>query len=131
MRNIVFAMELRGKAAPVTGKENILEARLSGKGPLGEIVNFESQVMLGGETFSETGSIDYGVLGKIKFESVGVGYLGSSPVPGLQAGAVLWRITEADGEFAGATGYVTSNFTVSAEGDVVDNQYIRMFIPID
>ena len=38
-------------------------------------------------------------------------------------------ITEGDGEFSGATGLITSNFTFSAEGDVVDNQYVRIYTP--
>jgi len=44
-------------------------------------------------------------------------------------GAVIWRITAGDGEFRGATGYITSNFTVSATGEVVDNHYVRMVLP--
>src|SRR5262245_48194784 len=59
MRDIVFAMELRGRAAPVEGRDNTLSARTGGRGPHGETVVFESQVVLSGETFNETGSIDY------------------------------------------------------------------------
>lgn len=129
MRNLVFAMELRGSAAPVEGRENTLRAKTAGRGPQGETVAFESQVVLSGETFNETGSIDYSGRGKLKFETVGAGHLGPSPVAGLQWGAVIWRITEGEGEFVGATGYITSNFTVSADGAVVDNHYVRMFIP--
>lgn len=130
MRDVVFAMELRGRAAPVEGKEgNTLKAKTAGRGPHGETVVFESRVVLTGETFNETGSIDYGGRGKLTFETVGAGELRPSPVPGLQWGVVSWRITKGEGEFGGATGYITSNFTVSAEGDVVDNQYVRMLIP--
>jgi hypothetical protein len=122
-------MELRGRAAPVEGRDNTLRARTAGRGPQGETVVFESQVVLSGETFNETGSIDYSGRGKLTFETVGAGHLGPSSVPGLQWGAVIWRITDGEGKFGGATGYITSNFTVSAEGDVVDNHYVRMFIP--
>ena len=129
MRDVVFAMELRGRAAPVEGRDNTLRARTAGRGPRGETVVFESQVVLSGETFNETGSIDYSGRGKLAFETVGAGHLEPSPVTDLQWGAVIWRITEGEGEFGGATGYITSNFTVSAEGDVVDNHYVRMFLP--
>jgi hypothetical protein len=129
MRDAVFAMELRGRAAPVEGRANTLRARTGGRGPHGETVTFESQVVLSGETFNETGSIAYGGQGTVTFETVGTGYLGASPLPGLQWGAIIWRITTGDGAFAGATGYITSNFTVSAEGDVVDNHYVRMVLP--
>ena len=129
MKDVVFAMELRGRAAPVEGKNNTLSARTAGRGPHGETVAFESQVVLSGGTFNETGSIDYRGHGKLTFETVGVGHLGPSPVAGLQWGAVIWRITAGEGAFFGATGYITSNFTVSADGEVVDNHYVRMLIP--
>jgi hypothetical protein len=129
MRDVVFAMELRGRAAPVDEKGKTLKAKTSGRGPHGESVMFESRVVLRGETFNETGSIDYSGRGKLTFETVGAGEIRSSPVPGLQWGVVTWRITKGEGEFGSATGYITSNFTVSAEGDVVDNQYVRILIP--
>ena len=129
MKETVFAMELKGKAAPVEGKSNTLKAKLAGKDAQGEAVAFESQVVLSGTSFSEVGNITYGKRGKLKFETVGAGHLAPSPVAGLQSGVVSWRITEGEGEFARATGYITSNFTVSADGDVVDNQYVRIFIP--
>jgi hypothetical protein len=45
-------------------------------------------------------------------------------------GAVIWHITTGDGAFAGVTEYITSNFTVSAEGEVVvDNHYVRILLP--
>ena len=59
MRDVVFAMALRGRAAPVEGRDNTLRAKTSGRGPHGETVAFESRVVLSGETFNETGSIDY------------------------------------------------------------------------
>jgi hypothetical protein len=129
MRDVVFAMELRGRAAPVEGRDNTLSARTAGRGPHGETVAFESHVVLSGETFNETGSIDYSGRGKVTFETVGAGHLGPSPVAGLQWGAVIWRITAGEGEFVGAAGYITSNFTVAAAGEVVDNHYVRMFLP--
>jgi len=50
-----------------------------------------------------------------------------SAIPGLNHGAILWNITEGDGEFSGATGLITSNFTFSEQGDVVDNHYVRLY----
>ena len=129
MRDLVFAMELRGRAAPVEAKASTLRAQTAGRGQAGETVNFESEVVLKGDHFNETGSIEYVGRGKVMFETVGVGYLAPSPLPGTQWGAVIWRITEGEGEFQGATGYITSNFTVSANGEVVDNHYVRMVLP--
>jgi hypothetical protein len=42
---------------------------------------------------------------------------------------VIWSITRGDGRLAGASGLITSNFTVSATGDVVDNQFVVLFLP--
>ena len=129
MRDLVFAMELRGRAAPVEGRASTLRAQTAGRGPAGETVNFESEVVLQGDQFNERGSIEYVGRGKVTFETVGGGHLGASPLPGTQWGAVIWRITEGEGEFRGATGYITSNFTVTAQGEVVDNHYVRMILP--
>ena len=52
-----------------------------------------------------------------------------SAVSGLNHGAVLWTINEGDGEFSGGTGIITSNFTFSDQGDVVDNEYVRIYTP--
>jgi len=53
----------------------------------------------------------------------------ASGVEGLQRGAVIWEVTEGAGQFAGATGLITSNFTVGAKGEVVDNHYVRLYLP--
>jgi hypothetical protein len=129
MKDLVFAMELRGSAAPVAGREGTLKAATAGRGPAGETVNFESEVVLRGQIFKENGSIEYTGRGKVRFETVGDGHLGASPLPETQWGAVIWRITQGEGEFRGATGYITSNFTVGAGGYVVDNHYVRMVLP--
>jgi len=135
MKDLVFAMELRGRAAPVEGREGTLKAATSGRGPGGGTVNFESEVVLRGQNFKESGSIEYTGRGKVRFETVGAGNLGPSPLPQTQWGdktqwgAVVRRITLGEGEFRGASGYITSNFTVDADGNVVDNHYVRMVLP--
>ncbi len=92
-------------------------------------MRFTSEVVLRGETFQESGRIEYGGRGAVQFVTAGAGYLGPSPLPETQWGAVIWRLTGGDGEFQGASGYITSNFTVSAGGEVVDNHYVRMVLP--
>jgi hypothetical protein len=129
MAELVFAMELKGNAAPVEGKEGIFRAQATGRGPGGERVTFESEVVLEGEGFNETGSIDYSGRGKVRFQTRGVGYMEPSPMSDLQWGSVIWNITGGEGEFQGASGYITSNFTFSANGELVDNQYVRIYTP--
>jgi hypothetical protein len=65
MRDLVFAMELKGSAAPVEGRDATLRARTAGRGPAGETVTFTSEVVLSGNTFTETGRIAYGERGAV------------------------------------------------------------------
>lgn len=129
MAELVFAGEMRGNLGPVAGTDSTFTFEGSGKGPNGEAATTRSEVVVGPEGFKETGTIEYAGRGKVSFETVGFGQLGPSPVPDIQCGAVVWRITSGEGEFQGAQGYITSNFTVSAVGEVVDNNYLRIYIP--
>jgi hypothetical protein len=96
----------------------------------GGSASFESEVEIVGEgVFVESGSIRYGEAGKVSFRTVGRGTIGPSPLAGLQRGAVIWEVTGGEGRLAGAQGLITSNFTVGAQGEVVDDQYARLFLP--
>lgn len=96
----------------------------------GPRATFESEAQITGEgAFVESGGISYRKAGRLTFKTVGQGVLGPSAVDGLQRGAVIWEASEGAGQFAGATGLITSNFTVGPKGEVVDNHFVRMFIP--
>jgi hypothetical protein len=148
MRELVFALEFKGSAAPVSGSETRLRATTSASGQTlrstlkpdrievaiepaaGERATFESEVEIVGDgAFLESGTIAYGKAGKITFKTVGRGVLGPSPLPGVQRGAVVWEITGGEGQLKGAQGLITSNFTVGAQGEVTDDQFARMFLP--
>jgi hypothetical protein len=51
-----------------------------------------------------------------------------SPEPKLKSGAVMWRVDGGDGQFAGASGYITSNFTMDEAGHVTDNQFGVIYV---
>ena len=148
MRELVFALEFKGSAGPVPGPSNRLRAKTSATGQTfrtalkgdgiqsriesagGDAATFESEVeILADGAFVESGRIDYGTTGSITFQTVGQGVLGPSPLPGVQRGAVMWEVTGGDGQFRGAQGLITSNFTVSAEGEVTDDHFVRLFLP--
>jgi hypothetical protein len=148
MRELVFALQFKGKAGPVEGSDGKLAAKTSAGGQVlrtavtakglqvkseskpGPRATFESEVQMTGEgSFVESGRISYGKAGKVTFKTLGQGVLGPSPVNGVQRGAVIWEVTEGAGQFAGATGLITSNFTVGAKGEVVDNHYVRLYLP--
>ena len=148
MRELVFALEFRGSAGPVSGGEGRRRARTSatsqvlrtrlGSGdvqatvePAGEgIAVLESEVLATGEgTFVESGTISYGDAGRVAFRTVGQGVTGASAIEGLRHGAVIWEVMRGEGRLAGAQGLITSNFTVGRDGQVTDNHFVRLFLP--
>jgi hypothetical protein len=148
MKQMPYAMQFKGNAAPKAGSQSVIKAStnassctissvVSEGGVTGTIkpiaggqASFESEVTLLGETsFSEAGTIRFGDSNHmLRFTTVGEGYLGKSPDPSLQHGSVIWRVEGGEGQFAGATGLITSNFTLSATGEVIDNHFGVIFI---
>ena len=148
MRELVFALEFRGTAGPAPGEGNIRRAKttapsqtlstvLSGDGvharvdPVaGETAVLESRVeRFADGSFVESGTITYGAAGSIVFETIGRGWVAAAPDGSGVVGGVLWRVREASGRLAGAQGLVTSNFTVTPTGKVIDNQFARLYVP--
>jgi hypothetical protein len=146
MKQIIYAMQFKGKAGP-GASANVMKASTSSpsttitteigaEGVNGNIkpapggkAEFESEVTLTGETsFLEKGSIRFGDGNRLHFSTIEHGYLGDSADPKLKSGAVMWRIDSGEGQFAGATGFITSNFTLSDGGDVTDNQFGVIFV---
>jgi len=148
MREVVFALEFRGRAGAVAGAPNLRAARTTapsqrlstllgedgvraGVEPFaGDIAVLESRVeRFGDGTFIESGTIRYGAAGSIVFETVGRGWVGPAPHGAGVVGGVLWRVREATGRLAGAEGVITSNFTVTPTGEVTDDQFARLYVP--
>ena len=148
MREIVFALEFKGSAGPSSGSATTRRARTSAPsqtlrtllGPdgisaavepgSGDEAVLESTVeRFPDGSFVEEGTIAYGRLGGVSFSTVGRGTVGPSPVEGWVHGAVMWAVTGGTGGFVGASGLITSNFVASAHGEVVDNQFARLYVP--
>ncbi|HUA36118.1 MAG TPA: hypothetical protein VMA09_21085 [Candidatus Binataceae bacterium] len=148
MKQVVYVMQFKGGATPKAGATGVIKATTSAQsctvssiigaqGVSGTIqpaqggkASFESEVTLTGETsFDEVGTIRFGDSNHaLRFSTVGQGYLGKSPEEGLQHGSVMWRVDGGEGQFAGATGLITSNFTLSATGEVTDNHFGVIFV---
>jgi len=147
MRHIVYSMQFKGKAVP--GHESgVLKATTSATsctlktviGPdgiegsfhpaEGGMAFFESEVRIAGQhAFTETGTITFGEDDdSLTFSTVGQGTLGPSADPKYSAGAVTWKIESGEGRFAGASGYITSNFVLSQDGEVTDHQVGVIFL---
>ena len=146
MKQIIYAMQFKGKAGP-GASPNVMKASTSApsttlttvigaEGVQGKLepapggkAEFESEVTITGETsFLEKGSIRFGDRSRLQFSTVEHGYLGDSADPKLKSGAVMWRIIGGEGQFAGATGYITSNFTLSDTGEVTDHHFGVIFV---
>jgi len=148
MKQLMYVMQFTGRAARKSGVSRVIEAStrasssslssvVSSAGVTttlmsveGEDASFESEVTLTGDTsFRESGTIRFGHSNhNLRFSTIGEGFLGKSPDPALQHGSVMWRVDSGEGQFAGARGIITSNFTLSAAGEVTDNHFGVIFL---
>jgi hypothetical protein len=130
MQPAVFTLQFSGEAAPIPETVGVLKAQTRAAGVAetgGGEARFSSVVtMVGDGAFVESGAIDYGGGSSVSFDTVGQGRIGPAAAGGM-AGAVICKILEGRGRWAGASGYITSNFTVSEKGEVVDNQTAVLF----
>jgi len=147
MKQIIYAMLFMGLGGPGPSP-NVLKAATSStsctlsttvgaEGVQGSLqpagsgkASFESEVTITGETsFVESGTIRFGDGNhRLRFSTVGQGHLGDSPEPKVKSGAVMWRVDGGEGQFAGASGYITSNFTMDDAGRVTDNQFGVIYV---
>jgi len=147
-RELVFALEFRGRGESLPGSTTQRRARTSAPSQTlstlvgadgvfarvepvdGERATLEARVeRFGDGTFVEEGEITYGTAGKVTFTTQGRGWVAPAPTPGAVYGAVVWTVTGGAGRFAGARGLITSNFAVSAAGEVVDHHVARLLLP--
>jgi hypothetical protein len=148
MKQIVYCMRFTGQAGPAEeGSSDVLKAATSAPsstvtsvvgtdGLSGSIepvaggeTAFESEVRFTSEmAFLESGSITFGAGNSLRFSTVGSGHIGPSPESGLMHGSVMWQVDSGEGQFAGASGLITSNFTVDAAGAVTDHHFGLIFV---
>lgn len=78
-------------------------------------------------SFSESGEIVFGG-GSLSYMSTGESYLGPSPDPKVQIGHVIFRVERGTGIFAGASGFITSVFTVNEDARIRDSQSAVIYV---
>ena len=147
MKQISYVIQFRGTAGPKEGVEGVLSASTRGSASristavddgavdatieaiAGNSVSFESDVFPNEDgSFTESGTIDFGGGNSFTFSTRGTGAMGPSADSNLTHGGICWQVDSGTGIFDGATGIITSNFTVSGGGDVVDNQWGVIFL---
>lgn len=141
MRQLVYALHFAGRSVPTGAAGTDLKVAVNAPscemstvvGPRGvtasmvpvpgDEATFESEmVFTGSTTFLEIGTICFGTAGnRLRFSSLGSGYLGPCLDPHLRHGTVMLRIDGGDGQFADASGLITSNFTIDGDGVVNDH----------
>ena len=148
MRQLFYVLQFRGSAGPVDGAQGMIRAATSAaacrvttaleqcgiRGRFEEVngpmATFESEVtMTGDSSFLASGLIRFGEDCSLAFSSVGSGYLAPSPEAGWLAGTVTWRVERGEGQLAGASGLITSNFQVGSSGELVDNHLGVLYLP--
>ncbi len=148
MRLLIYALRFTGQAEPVGSVGGALTAATSApssrltstvgadgltgtleSGPRAA-ATCESELTFTGETsFQEVGAIGFGADHRLRFATVGSGYLAPSADPTRQQGAVTWRVEGGEGQFAGCSGLITSNFVVDDALGIVAHHFGVIVLP--
>jgi hypothetical protein len=124
MQQVIYSKQLVGST-----RELAPGALGRSESELPDGARLESELVFADETsFREHGTIVFGPDSELRFRTLGTGHLAASATPGLRHGTVTWELDGGSGRLAGATGRITSNFTVTEEGDVADEQLGLIFL---
>ncbi len=97
--------------------------------PGGEATFTSEVTVTAAETFLEIGAMTFGDGHRLRVTTVGSGYLGPSADPALRQGAVIWRVEEGEGQFAGASGLICANVLLRDNGQLVAHHLGLIFVP--
>jgi len=147
MRKLFYTMEVKGRTSRpadpseplrTTGSATscVLSTVISPEGitteikhSAGEVAFFESELRLvSPHEYEETGEIALGDH-LLKFSTAGNGHISSGVDHDMIAGAATWKVEGGEGQFAGARGFITSNFTITSAGDRCDLHCGMIFLP--
>ncbi|MGK2741244.1 hypothetical protein ACSHT0_10135 [Tepidicaulis sp. LMO-SS28] len=132
VRELRYLLTFTGSARPedMMGEVMLIEAEAEGaEAPFAGRARFSSRVETDSENeFRETGEIVFPE-GTLRFSSEGYGRITPSADEAKQHGRVTWTIEGGSGAFAGASGFILSNFTVSEDAKVTDSQAAVVFVP--
>ena len=123
MQTIVLVRRFQGRLTDVG--PGLLDAALCSDGG----ARLCSQLsFLDEQHFREEGTIDFGDGHVLRFRSLSEGDLAAAPDPGCRHGTAMREITGGAGRLTGARGRVTSNFLVSADCTVTDDEVAVIFV---
>ena len=124
MECITYTLDFHGRLSSV--RPGVFE--LDAIGDEGAVLLTELS-MTGGERFDEAGTISLGRHAAVHFRSIAPGHVGASPESGVRQGSAQCGVDAGEGILAGARGVLTSNFLISATGEVTDRRIVVLFVP--
>jgi hypothetical protein len=150
MREIRYTMHFRGRMSPAATDSKLMRTTGSAtsctvstivgqsgleadrKSSEGDLAFLESALRITGpDSFLEDGTIAFGDDSEhlLRFSTLGHGHFARSVEPGILAGTASWRVDGGQGQFAAASGYITSTFTLSESGELNDVHCGLIFLP--
>jgi hypothetical protein len=121
MDQVTYTRTLRGRTTVVG--PGVLDVQRSARG-----TRVRSRLVFADEsTFSEEGTIEFGRGDALNFRSVGNGTLQAALSGGVRHGASVLEVADGVGRYAGASGRITSNFVLSPDGAITDEQVLVLF----
>jgi hypothetical protein len=128
VRRIAYAQQLQGRLTAVGPGLVDVELATERESPLGAGATLASQLAFASRrAFCAEGTIALGGEPALCFRTVGHGVLAPSPEAGVRHGTAMleaWGI----GPLSGARGRITSNFVVTGDGALTDDQVVVLFI---
>ena len=122
MDHVTFTKRLRGHTTVVG--PGVVDAQLSTRG-----TRVATRLVFSDEaTFREEGTIDFGSGNALRFRSLENGRLEPAPDGSVRHGTSVLEVDGGDGRYAGARGRITSNFVLSPNGEITDEQVAVLFI---
>jgi hypothetical protein len=122
MQQVTFSRRLRGRTTVVA--PGILDVELTARR-----TRVTSRLVFTDEvTFRVEGAIELGSGNVLRFRSLQPGRLERPATGGVRLGAALLDVEGGQGRYAGAKGRITSNFVLSPDGGLKDEQVAVIFI---
>jgi hypothetical protein len=119
---VTFIRRLRGQATLVS--PGVVDAELSTRG-----TRVLTRLVFSDEaTFREEGVIELGRRDRLRFRSLEAGRLELAPDGTARHGTSVLEVDGGAGRYVGASGRITSNFVLSATGEMSDEQVVVLFI---
>jgi hypothetical protein len=128
VRQITYSQRLEGRLTTVGPGLADIELSVTGETPLGPEAVLASQLAFATErSFREEGTITFAGGRALRIATLGRGDLAATPDGALRHGTAVLTV-EGIGELSGARGRITSNFLVTEDGSLTDEQVVVLFL---